>query len=516
VTSRNGDDAPSTFVRAVSDEGQEQGNLRKLAPAITILWHYDLNRVGKTAPLGPTRTEVSRNTEPFDLVIDYPLSRAPFLFVDHEDGSVIIRPGAIKTTVFIDDVPLTGPHDIDAKRLKRGVILKLGHHIVVCLHQVRTPVLRGPDLGFVGNSDVMEDVRGQIRRVADLDFPVLIRGQSGTGKELVARAIAAASSAPTPFLAVDMGALTTPVMAADALFGHEKGAYTGATADRAGYFVQADGGTLFLDEILATPLDVQPMILRVLQDGQVPTLGSGKHRHVRVRLLTATDKDLEAAVAAGTFHLPLFTRIRGYTIDLPALADRREDIGSLFLHFLKLKLKDTGELHQLAARNKDERSWLGALDFVRIARAAYPGNLRDLESLATEIAVDSRGKAHAVFGPRAESILAQGPLAPPPKTSVRMSRRAGQPTDEQIAEALLRHGNNGTAAAKELGISRTTLYARGELNPSLLRPVDELSDDEVVTAYSRHQGNVDRMAVDLRVSPKALKPRLAAALKRQG
>jgi two-component system nitrogen regulation response regulator GlnG len=512
VTSGNGDDAPSTFVRA-GDEGKGQGNLRGLVPAITILWHFDLSRVGKSAPLDPKRTEVSRTTAPFDLVIDYPLSRAPFLFVEHEDGSVIIRPGATKTTVFIDDVPLTGPHEIDARRLKRGVVLRLGHHIVVCLHQVRTPVLRGPDLGFVGNSDVMEDVRRQIRDVADLDVSVLIRGASGTGKELVARAVAAASAAPTPYVVVNLAERGSTMVASE-LFGHQKGAFTGAATARAGYFAEADGGTLFIDEVGDLPLDVQMMLLRVVQDGEVRPIGGGR-RKVRVRLLTATDKDLEAAIAAGTFHHPLFTRIRGYTIELPPLADRREDIGSLFLHFLKLKLQATGEMHRLAPRKKGERTWLGALDFVRIARAAYPGNVRDLETLVNEIVVDSRGKSLAVFGPRAEKILAQGPPAPRPKAGARLSRRAGQPTDEQIREALQQHNNTVAAAAKALGIHRSTIYERARLEPSLMKGAESLTDDQVLEAYDRHQGDVAKMAGELGVSPKPLKTRLDAALRRR-
>ena len=256
MAARSGDDAPSTVVRAVSRGGQGEGDLRALAPALTILWHYDLDRVGKSAPLSRTRTEVSRHTAPFDLVIDSALSRAPFLLVDHKNGDVTLSPGATKTEVLVDGSPLTGPLHVDAQRLTHGVILMLAERIVVCLHQLRTPVLRGPDLGFVGGSDVMEEVRRQIRTVADLDVPVLIRGETGTGKELVARAIAAASAAPTPYRAVNMAALGQTMALAD-LFGHEKGAYTGATTDRPGYFVEADGGTLFLDEIGDATMEVK-------------------------------------------------------------------------------------------------------------------------------------------------------------------------------------------------------------------------------------------------------------------
>jgi two-component system, NtrC family, nitrogen regulation response regulator GlnG len=514
VAARSGDDAPSTVVRAVSRGGQGDGDLRALAPALTILWHYDLDRVGTSAPLGRTRTDVSRHTAPFDLVIDSALSRAPFLVVDHKNGAVTLSSGATNTEVLIDGIPLTGPQHVNAQRLKHGVILMLAERIVVCLHHLRTPVLRGPDLGFVGGSDVMEEVRRQIRKVADLDVPVLIRGQSGTGKELVARAIAAASAAPTPYRAVNMAALGQTMALAD-LFGHEKGAFTGATADRPGYFVEADGGTLFLDEIGDAAMDVQRYLLRVLDTGEVRPLGGRRDRKVRVRLLTATDKDLEAAVASGSFDGPLLNRIRRYRIDLPTLAERREDIGSLFLHFLKKKLQATGELHRLARCQAGERPWLGAFDFVRIARAPYDGNLRDLDSLATEIAVDSRGKPFAVFGPGAEKILAGAPPSTPAAVVAPAARRPGQPTDEEIKAVLRQHNNNVAAAAKALGIHRSTLYERARLEPSLMRGVESLTDQQVLEACERHQGDVAKMAGELGVSAKPLKTRLDAALRRR-
>jgi two-component system, NtrC family, nitrogen regulation response regulator GlnG len=515
VTSRSGDDAPSTVVRAVSEDDQGQGALRALAPAITILWHYDPNRVGKSAPLDRHRTEVSRQTAPFDLDVDSAVSRAPFLIVEQRYGFVTLTPAGTRTSILVDGVPFTTPQDIEDQVLRRGVILTLADRIVICLHQVRTPVERGPELGFVGGSDVMEDVRRQIRDVADSDVSVLIRGASGTGKELVARAIAKASATPTPFVDVNLAERGSTMVASE-LFGHQKGAFTGATAARAGYFAEADGGTLFIDEVGDLPLDVQAMLLRVVLDGVVRPIGGGR-RKVRVRLLTATDKDLEAAVASGTFRAQLLTRIRGCRIDLPTLASRREDIGSLFLHFLKPRLEAAGELHRLAAcpPEKRQRPWLRASDFLPIARAAYPGNLRDLESLANEIVLHSRGKPYAVIGPSAQKILT-AELPPSATTPAGPSpRRSGQPTTEAIRDALRRHHNNLSATVKDLGIGRTTLFERMQREPSLLRSADDLTDEEILDAKRRHQGDIQEMAAELGVSPKPLKTRLVAALKRR-
>jgi two-component system nitrogen regulation response regulator GlnG len=513
VTSRSGDDAPSTVVRAVSEEGQGRGDLRALSPALTVLWHYDLSRVGKSAPLDRHRTEVSRYTGPFDIVVDSAISRAPFLIVERRHGFVTLSPAGTKTSVVVDGVPLAAPQDLDDQALRKGVVLMLAERIVVCLHLVRTPVLRGPELGFVGGSDAMEDVRRQIRDVADLDVPVLIRGPSGTGKELVARAIAAASGAPTPYVAVNLGE-RPPTMAASDLFGHEKGSFTGATMDRSGYFVEADGGTLFIDEVGELPLDVQTMLLRVVEDGEVRPIGGRRNRRVRVRLLTATDKDLEAAVANGSFKGPLLTRIRGCRIDLPPLASRREDIGSLFLHLLRPLLERTGELHRLTAAHSEKRPWLRATDFLPIARAAYPFNLRDLKSLAIEIVSNSRGKLFAVIGRSAEELLAATLPAPSTTPASQVAPRSGRPTTEAIRAALRRHHNNLSATAKDLGIGRTTLHERMAREPSLLRSAEDLTDEEILDANRRHQGDVREMAAELGVSPKPLKTRLVAALKK--
>jgi two-component system nitrogen regulation response regulator GlnG len=509
------DDGPTTFVRQPKSP-QSEGDLRTVAPALTILWHYDLSRVGQVAPLGRRRTEVGRGTAPFD-PNDTPLSRAAFMTIDHLDGAVTLTPSnTSKTSVVVDGQALSAPLHLDALRLKRGVVLLLADSIVVCLHQVRTPRLRGDDLGFVGTSDAMEDVRRQISRVADLDVPVLIQGQTGTGKELVAKAIATSArtpATPAPFVAVNMTRLLPTTAAAD-LFGYEKGAFTGAASDRPGYFVEADGGTLFLDEIGDALVDVQKMLLRVVEDGRVRPLGGRRDRAVKVRLLTATDKDLDADVNDGSFDDALYNRIRGYRIYLPPLSERREDIGSLFVHFLRLKLSATGELHRLAPCQVDERPWLSAADFARIAGAAYPGNLRDLGNLANEIVVDSRNKPFAVFGAEAERILSAPPSALPANNPSPTSRRRIQFTDVEIASALRLHHYDVKAAAKSLGISRTTIYARAELVPGLLRSADDLTDNQILDAHAHHAGNIAAMAEELAVPLKPLRLRLQAALKK--
>ena len=506
------DDAPSTIVGANKDKGAH-GDLRAVVPALTILWHYDLRRVGQCAPLARGLTEVSRYTAPFDSSADVVLSRNAFLLVHQSDKGIELRTAGAKTSVVVDCEPLSSPRTISAEELQRGIVIALADQIVVCLHQLRTPVLRGPTLGLVGSSDAIESVRRQIVKVATLDLPVILRGESGTGKELVARAVASASRTPTPFVAINMGEIP-PSMAAATLFGHEKGAFTGAGEAHSGIFAEADGGTLFLDEIASTPVEVQKMLLRVLETGEIRALGSRRSRKVKVRLISATDKDLDAAVGRGTFEGPLLNRIQeGYQIDLPPLRDRREDVGALFLHFLRQKLAATGELDRLDPRSAQDRPWLDARDFARIAASPFPGNLRTLNHCASQIVVSNRGQSVALLDSAVERILSESDRAP--ATIPPTSRRSGQPTDAEIQQALRGNAYNLAAAASELGIHRSTLYDRMEKIPGAVRSAGDVSDGDVLEAHARHGGDINAMATAMRIPPKPLKTRVDEVLRKQ-
>jgi two-component system nitrogen regulation response regulator GlnG len=227
-----------------------------------------------------------------------------------------------------------------------------------------------PGERLVGKSSTMLDVFKTIGRVAPRDVPVLITGESGTGKELVARAIHAASlRAEKPFVAVNTAAIPRELLESE-LFGHERGAFTGAVASRAGRFREAAGGTLFLDEIGDMSSDLQAKLLRVLQDHQVTPVGSSTIHHVDVRILTATHRDLDAAVRDGSFREDLLYRLRVVPMHLPPLRDRREDVRVLAEHFVQRYA------HELAG---GPRSFTDpALELLR--RHSWPGNVRELEN----------------------------------------------------------------------------------------------------------------------------------------
>jgi transcriptional regulator with GAF, ATPase, and Fis domain len=236
---------------------------------------------------------------------------------------------------------------------------------------------------IIGQNPKMREVADLVARVAPAPTTVLIRGESGTGKELVARAIHKYSPLrDKPLLTVNCTALTPSLMESE-LFGHRRGAFTGAVTDKVGLFEKADGGTIFLDEIGDMPLEMQGKLLRVLQAGEIKPVGDVVTRRVRVRLIAATNRDLESALQRGEFREDLFYRFNAFTITLPPLRERVEDIPVLAYHFLRKA--------QAKVNKKVERISAEALDLLK--RYSWPGNLRELENIIERAVVLARERS---------------------------------------------------------------------------------------------------------------------------
>jgi two-component system nitrogen regulation response regulator GlnG len=232
---------------------------------------------------------------------------------------------------------------------------------------------------LVGSSPPMQEVFKQISLVAPTDLPVLITGETGTGKDLAARAIHAHGPRHhRPFVATSLGALAPSVIESE-LFGHVRGAFTGATSDRPGLFAMADGGTLFLDEIGEAPLDLQVKLLRALENGEVTPVGAATPRKLCVRVIAATNRDLVAAIAAGTFREDLYHRLHVFPIPMPPLAARSDDINTLAAHFLA---------RHAAGRPAPN---LSAEFLTAIRERPWPGNVRELKHTIEYAAVVARG-----------------------------------------------------------------------------------------------------------------------------
>jgi transcriptional regulator with GAF, ATPase, and Fis domain len=235
--------------------------------------------------------------------------------------------------------------------------------------------------GMIGDSPAMQAVFELLEKVAPSDVPVLIQGETGTGKELVARALHDHSPRRAkPFLAENCAAVPENLLESE-LFGHKRGSFTGAIADRAGHFVAADHGTVFLDEIGDMPLAMQSKLLRVLQEGEVRPVGSNKTLHVDVRIVAASNKDLVELCRAGRFREDLYFRLNVITIRLPPLRERTGDIAHLVRHFLAASSKEIGRELSISPEA------LQALE-----RWRWPGNVRELENVVRRAAVFSRGE----------------------------------------------------------------------------------------------------------------------------
>jgi DNA-binding NtrC family response regulator len=283
-----------------------------------------------------------------------------------------------------------------------------------------------------------------VKRVAPSRAAVLIQGESGTGKELVARLLHFWSDrVGKPFVAVNVKAFAEGVVESE-LFGHERGAFTGAVAARAGCFERAHGGTLFLDEIGELGADVQAKLLRVVQDGDVLPVGGSRSRRVDVRLVTATNRVLRDEVEAGRFREDLYFRLNVIPIQLAPLRDRTDDVLPLARHFLARHAAEAGR--RLAFTSDAE-------DALRMHR--WPGNVRELENAVERAVVLAR---HAVVTPE-DLLLEQGTRGPRPAASDGTLQEAMDAAAvARIRAALAAAGGERTAAAKALGVDRTTLY----------------------------------------------------------
>ncbi len=298
---------------------------------------------------------------------------------------------------------------------------------------------------LVGKSAAMLRMFGVLRRVARSGATLLLEGETGTGKGLVARAVHEASDrAGGPFLVVDCGAIPPSLMEAE-LFGHQKGAFTGATVARAGVFEAAHGGTVFIDELGELPLDMQPKLLRVLEERVVRRLGAPDVVPIDVRVVAATHRDLRRGVNQGTFRADLYFRLNTVRIEVPALRDRLEDLPLLVAHF-----------HEELTGGEAPPD--GLVDL--LARHDWPGNVRELRS-AVERAVllpDPAQWKDALVDPPA-GAAPRAPAASDPSLSFRAAKEAALTTWERafVAELLARHGGNISRAAREARMDRNYL-----------------------------------------------------------
>jgi len=304
--------------------------------------------------------------------------------------------------------------------------------------------------GIMYQGYAMASMLSTAARAAAGDTPILISGESGTGKELVARFIHERSGRKGPFVAVNISALTES-LAESELFGHAKGAFTGATLDRVGRFEEADGGTLFLDEIGETSLSLQVKLLRAIQFGEIERVGENAARRLDVHIVAATNRDLAAMVAAGSFRRDLYYRVNVIEIRLPPLRERKEDIRLLVDHFIQVYAGRSGKAVAGISREACDS----------LVKRSFPGNVRELENLVERAVVLCRGDVLRVedFPPEAPEATPEGACAewmPSGDYEKAMKDFEGA----LLRDAIEKAGGNKSAAARALGMGERHLRSR--------------------------------------------------------
>jgi len=368
---------------------------------------------------------------------------------------------------------LTKPFDVEELRMIVAKVLAtqaLEHEV----RALRAQVLKSYSFhNLVGKSPAMQEVYSKIEQAADTRTTVLITGESGTGKELVARALHYNSSRrEQPFIAINCASIPETLIESE-LFGHEKGAFTGALARRLGRVELAHGGTLFLDEIGDLELALQAKLLRALERGEVQPLGSEKPRQVDVRIVTATNRNLRARMEAGQFREDLYWRVNVITLELPPLRERRGDLPLLVRHFLERFAEELGK----------ERPHLDP-DVERALLAySYPGNIRELENILRRAVILAQGSRVSVGDLPPRVVQIEGRRDPMPATNTELKAakaRAAAAASRDVerlflTELLAASGGNVTEAARRVGMNRSWLHqllVRHRLSPRAFHQPD--------------------------------------------
>jgi len=364
-------------------------------------------------------------------------------FADTREAVQMMKEGAADYIVkdnILEELPLRVRQVLEHRKLRQESSVLKGR-----IENLREQINIHHFDSIVGTSAPMRDARSLAERVAPTDANVLLLGESGTGKEIFAQAIHAASHrAEAPFVPVNCGALPETLLESE-LFGHEKGAFTGAIRTKPGRFEIAEGGTVFLDEIGELPQSIQVKLLRVLQDRTYVRVGGEEMRRADVRILAATNRNLEEMIQQGKFREDLYYRLNVFPIRLVALRERREDIPPLVEHFVLLQERALADL------TPDALEYLRGYDF--------PGNIRELQNLIERacILAGRDGKIERQHFP-----LERSRTAGDPSDLLSLGLSLEQVENRMIREALERAQGNKTKAASLLGISRRALYSRME------------------------------------------------------
>lgn len=467
--------------------------------SLTIMWHSDLARVGEQffAPYHGGAIAVSRFAPLFSSpegpqrpLGERCVARDGLLLQPDDNGALRILVPASRMRVQVDGAAVVSGTVVPHEALRSGVLLGLGGGVLLCINWRTMLPSINQIASLAGVSESIELARRALCRAAGTEIQVLLRGETGTGKELAARAIHdLGRRAAEPFVAVNMAGLSDTLAAAE-LFGAAKGAYTGADNARHGYFGEAAGGTLFLDEIGDAPAEVQPMLLRVLENGEYRALGSSRQQVSCARLIAATDRDL----SNGKFNQPLLWRLEALVVHMPPLRQRREDLGLLIAHFVKRWQVSNGPTAALPMTLVSE---MCAYD--------WPGNVRQLSNVVQRALLAS-ADAVPVFQELLGFPLA--PSDPPPmalpEPAVRGRTKLDSISEQAVLRAMEGAGWSVRGAARLLGVSRPSMYKLLETHPDI-RAASAIPLEQLKLTLEDNGYDIQRCASALRTPGEALR-----------
>lgn len=507
----------STFDSTNSTDDPTARAFEPQAVGVRILWHPNPGRVDEMALLfdrGRAQSAKLGRDEPQfrtphgavtgSLATQY-VSRAALTLRQGRDSSVELD-GCERRQVLADGMPVDRSIRWSAAQLERGVVLQLGKQVLLWLGVMHVSPYDPPGIPeLLGTSNILVRLRHEIRLASALEAPLLIYGQTGTGKQLVAQAVhRLGPGAAGPLETVNMAAIPGDTATTE-LFGHARGAFTGAVRAKKGYFGKADGGSLVLDGLCYIDRDVQPILLDALDEGFIQPTGGNRER-VRVRVMATSDIDVGVEASAGRFNAALVQRF-GYEIRVPPLRDHLEDVPGLFLHWLGEALGCSPEELSGPSLRLDAREIRALLTY------DWPGNVRELRRFAQRIALEQRTHPDGI-APSVRQLLHDmrsanafqepTPSAPAPTIETpEESWRSAELTDADIVAAMQRCDFRIMEAATELKVSRSYLTGRIPGIPGL-RVSTQLQRAEIKAALEAAHGDVAAAARLLTVSARAL------------
>lgn len=469
--------------------------------SLVILWHPDRAMMGRFAryPEGSGESlKVSRFSPGFysfeesgsAYLSDVHISRSPITVDRLSSSEFRITPAESQMTVHVNGVRANSPVNVQLNDQSCMIVLTLSNHIVLGLCKLPLVQMAGQHNSLVGISQEINKCRNLINRFASTDLPVMLMGETGTGKELAASDIHANSDRSAgPLVTVNMAAIPQE-LAVTELFGSRKGAFTGSTQDRSGFFQKAENGTLFCDEIGDTPLLVQPILLRALESQTIQVLGHDKATPSNVRFIAATDRPVDVNTDDYKFSKPLYHRLSAAQIKMPPLRQRRVDIPILILHFL-----DQNEISERISHGD-----IDASQVTELLMYSWPGNVRELKNAINAI----------MLGEKPNLIENGRSLTSGRQSSKDQYRAPSSVANDELIKALNAADWLIKPAAESLSISRTSCYELIRKCPDI-RPVEDIPLEELRQVVARHPGDLAAWSAVLKVPQEALRKHMRSS-----